>query len=57
MEALHRHHPDRQARADGLNFASLQAVFTNMIQGVILGEITDINAAVTEAAEGIKAIQ
>jgi len=39
------------------NFASLQAVFTNMIQGVILGEITDINAAVTEAAEGIKAIQ
>jgi multiple sugar transport system substrate-binding protein len=39
------------------NFASLQGVFTNMIQGVILGEITDINAAVTEAAEGIKAIQ
>ena len=35
----------------------LQAVFTNMIQGVILGELTDINAAVTEAAEGIKAIQ
>jgi multiple sugar transport system substrate-binding protein len=39
------------------NFASLQAVFTNMIQGVLLGEITDIDAAVTEAAEGIKAIQ
>ena len=39
------------------NFASLQAVFTNMIQGVMLGELTDINAAVTEAAEGIKAIQ
>lgn len=39
------------------NFASLQAVFTNMIQGVLLGETTDINAAVTEAAAGIAAIQ
>jgi multiple sugar transport system substrate-binding protein len=39
------------------NFASLQGVFTNMIQGVLLGEITDINAAVTEAAAGIAAIQ
>ena len=39
------------------NFASLQTVFTDMIQGVLLGEITDINAAVTEAAAGIAAIQ
>ncbi len=39
------------------NFASLQSVFTNMIQGVLLGEITDINGAVSEAAAGIAAIQ
>ena len=37
--------------------ASLQTVFSDMIQGVLLGETTDINAAVTEAAAGIAAIQ